>query len=283
MRRQSSLFPKNKAMTSKLLFQLPLKNNSFSYERYNTENPNEKSVLPKSHKITKLIKEIKNSNPVQFPTEQTNLYNYQKLLLEEKIKNKNYCDIIASLKKQIEEMESKFDLNGQNINDEIMRLRRENQELKIFKEKVYSFSVKYDEINRDIINCLKSIEELVQIFNDDYSNYRENEEYRNNNLNKISYNFKSIVNNLYNFMKIKQSEYNILLIEKDKEIQDLKTILNNINSETYSIGLKSSRGRNLEAKKMQFNKKNLNNINDFDNANQSFGTYKIYKTNEFDY
>ena len=283
MRRQYSLYPKNKTIISNFLFKLPLKNNSFSYERYNTENPNEKSVLPKSHKITKLIKEITNSNPVQFPNEQTNLYNYQKLLLEEKIKNKNYSDIIVSLKKQIEEMEGKFELNGQNINNEIMRLRNENQELKIFKEKVYSFSLKYDEINKDIINCLKSIEELVHILNDDNSNFKENVEYRNNNLNKISFNFKSIVNNLYNFMKIKQSEYNILLIEKDKEIQELKTDLNNINSETYSMGLKSSRRRNFETTKRQFNKKSLNILNDFEKTNQSFGSYKIYKTNEFDF
>lgn len=277
MRRQISLCPKNKIIMSNLMFQLPLKNNSFSYERNNTENPNERSALHKSHKITKLIKEITNSNPVQFPSEKTNLYNCQKLLLEEKIKNKNYYDTIISLKKQIEELESKLEFNSPNINDEIMRLRHENQELKEFKERLYSFSVKYDEINRDIINCLKSIEELVQIFNDDYSDYNENVEYKNNNLNKISYNFKSIVNNLCNFMKIKQSEYNYLLIEKDKEIQELKTDFNNINSETYSMGLKSSN------KKPKFNKKNLNILNDFEKNNQSFSSYKIYKTNEFDF
>ena len=283
MRKQISLCPKNKKVISNFMFQLPLKNNSFSYERINTENPNEKYTLPKSHKITKLIKEIANSSPVQFLTEQTNLYNYQKLLLEEKIKNKNYSDIIFSLKKQIEEMKNKFEFNGQNINDEIMKLRHENEELKLFKEKVFSFSIKYDEINRDIINCLKSIEELVQTFNDGYCDFSGNIEYRNNNLNKISYNFKSIANNLCNFMKIKQSEYNILLIEKDKEIQQLKTDLNNVNSETYSMGLKSTRKRNLETKKKQFNKKNLYILNDFEKTNQSFGSYKIYKTNEFDY
>ena len=283
MRRKYSLCPKNKPIISNFLFQLPLKNNSFSYERINTENPNEKYALPKSNKITKLIKEITDSNPVQFPNEQTNLYNYQKLLLEEKIKNKNYSDIIVSLKKQIEEMERKYEFNGQNINDEIMKLRHENEELKIFKEKVYSFSIKYDEINRDIINCLKSIEELVQIFNDDYPDFRENVEYRNNNLNKISYNFKSIANNLCNFMKIKQSEYNILLIEKDKEIQELKTNLNNVNSETYSMGLKSPKRRNFESQKKQFKKKNFNILNDFEKTNHSFCSNKICKTNDFDY
>ena len=125
--------------------------------------------------------------------------------------------------------------------------------------------------------------------NDNYSDFSENIEYRNSNINKISYNFKSIVNNLCHFMKIKQSEYNILLIEKDEEIQKLKRDLNNINSETYSMGLKSSRNKKFISYKNQYfdssklNKKNLNILTDFENTNQSFGSYKIYKTNEFDF
>ena len=294
MKRAYSVYPKNKIITSKSLFQLPLKNNSFSCEKNNQDNENRQSGISRSEKIKKIIEEINssnantNSNLFNFPNEQNSLYACQKLLIEEKIKNKNYNDNIVALSKQVEEMESKMKFGDPSINEEIIKLRQENQELKMFKEKVYSFSLKYDEINREIINCLKSIEQLVHIFNDDYSNSTKNQsiEYQNNNLNKISNNFKSVINNLSDFMKIKQSEYNTLLMEKEKEIQKLKRDFNNINPDTYSMGLKSC--RNIEPNKKQsdlskLNKINLNNLNDFDKTYQSSGFYKIYKTNEFDF
>ena len=295
MKRAYSVYPKNTIITSNSLFQFPLKNNSFSCEKNNLDNNvNRLSAIPKSEKIKKFIEEINfanenpNSNLLNFPNEQNSLYTCQKLLIEEKIKNKNYNDNIIALNKQIEEMECKMKFGDQNINNEILKLRQENQELKMFKEKVYSFSLKYDELNRDIINCLKSIEQLVHIFNDDYSNSIQNQnvEYRNNNLNKISNNFKSVINDLSDFIKIKQSEYNTLLMEKEKEIQKLKRDFNNINPDTYSMGLKSC--RNVEPNKNQselskLNKINLNKLNDFEKTFQSNGFYKIYKTNEFDF
>ena len=175
MKRAYSVYPKNKIFISKSLFQFPLKNNSFSCENNNLDNnANRLSAIPKSEKIKKFIEEINSANPntnsnmLNFQNEQNSLYTCQKLLIEEKIKNKNYNDNIIALNKQIEEMECKMKFGDQSINNEILKLRQENQELKMFKEKVYSFSLKYDEINRDIINCLKSIEQLVHIFNDDY-------------------------------------------------------------------------------------------------------------------
>ena len=295
MKRAYSVYPKNRIFTSNSFFQFPLKNNSFSCENNNLDNnANRLSAILKSEKIKKFIEEINsadantNSNLLNFQNEQNSLYACQKLLIEEKIKNKNYNDNIIALNKQIEEMECKMKFDDQNINNEILKLRQENQELKMFKEKVYSFSLKYDELNRDIINCLKSIEQLVHIFNDDYSNSIQNQsvEYRNNNLNKISNNFKSVINDLSDFIKIKQSEYNTLLMEKEKEIQKLKRDFNNINPDTYSMGLKSC--RNYESNKRQpelskLNKINLNNLNDFEKTYQSNGFYKIYKTNEFDF
>jgi hypothetical protein len=276
MRRQYSLYPKNKTIISNFLFQLPLKNNSFSYERYNTENPNEKSVLPKSHKITKLIKEITNSNPVQLPNEQTNLYNYQKLLLEEKIKNKNYSDIIVSLKKQIEEMEGKFELNGQNINNEIMRLRNENQELKIFKEKVYQISIKYDELNKNILTCLKSIEKFIQKYN------TNNDIKIENNLSNISQNFKSITNDLSNFMMVKQEEYNTLLNEKENEIEKLKKELSCGNINLYTNDSKLYKDKEMNSNR-SYEYLNCNRENKKCGRNKLNTFCKNYKYNEFDY
>jgi hypothetical protein len=296
MKRAYSIYPKNKIFISNSLFPMPLKNNSFSYENTIIDNGNRLSAIPKSEKIKKFIEEIKssnantntNSNLLNFPNEQNSLYTCQRLLIEEKIKNKNYNDNIIALNKQIEEMECKMKFGDQNINNEIIKLRQENQELKMFKEKVYSFSLKYDELNRDIINCLKSIEHLVHIFNDDNSNSIQSQslEYRNNNLNKISNNFKSILNDLSDLMKIKQSEYNTLLMEKEKEIQKLKRDFNNINPDTYSIGLKSCRNCEPNKKKSDFSKLstiNLNNLNDFEKTCPPNGFYKIYKTNEFDF
>jgi len=294
MKRAYSVYPKNKIITSNSLFQFPLKNSSFSCEKNNLDNADRQSAIPKSEKIKKFIEEINlansnpNSNMLNFPNEQNSLYTCQKLLIEEKIKNKNYNDNIIALSKQIEELECQIKFGDQSINDEIIKLRQENQELKKFKEKVYSFSLKYDELNRDIINCLKSIEQMIHIFNDDSNSIQnQNIEFRNNNLNKISNNFKSVINDLSDFMKIKQSEYNTLLMEKEKEIQKLKRDFNNLNPDAYSIGLKSC--RNFEVNKKQselskLNKLNLNNLNDFEKTYQSNnGFYKIYKTNEFDY
>ena len=294
MKRAYSVYPKNNIITSNSLFQFPLKNNSFSCEKNNLDNVNRQSAFPRSEKIKKFIEEINlanansNSNLLNFPNEHNSLYTCQKLLIEEKIKNKNYNENIIALNKQIEELECKIKFGDQNINDEIIKLRQENQELKMFKEKVYSFSLKYDELNRDIINCLKSIEQLVHIYNDDYSNsiQSQNEEFRNNNLNKISNNFKSVINDLSDFIKIKQSEYNTLLMEKEKEIQKLKRDFNNINPDTYSKGLKSCRNFEINKKESEFsklNKLNLNNLNDFEKTCQPNGFYKIYKTNEFDF
>ena len=294
MKRAYSVYPKNNIITSNSLFQFPLKNNSFSCEKNNLDNVNRQSAFPRSEKIKKFIEEINlanansNSNLLNFSNEHNSLYTCQKLLIEEKIKNKNYNENIIALNKQIEELECKIKFGDQNINDEIIKLRQENQELKMFKEKVYSFSLKYDELNRDIINCLKSIEQLVHIYNDDYSNsiQSQNEEFRNNNLNKISNNFKSVINDLSDFIKIKQSEYNTLLMEKEKEIQKLKRDFNNINPDTYSKGLKSCRNFEINKKESEFsklNKLNLNNLNDFEKTCQPNGFYKIYKTNEFDF
>ena len=52
MKRAYSVYPKNKIVTSKSLFQLPLKNNSFSCEKNNLDNnANRISIIPKCEKI----------------------------------------------------------------------------------------------------------------------------------------------------------------------------------------------------------------------------------------
>ena len=286
MKRTYSVYPKNKSITSNALFKLPLQTHSFSIEKNNPYFQNKKNEI-KSKRIKKFIEEIKLTNQTQNTEESNNkkmnLYNYQKQLIEEKIKNKCYYDNIISLNKHIDELEFKLKNNVQNtddnINDELIRLRQENKELKIFKEKVYSFSMKYDEVNNDIYNCLQSIEKLVELYNMDFSN--QNIEYKNDNLKKISNNFKSIIKDLTNFLTIKQAEFNTLLSEKEKEIEKLKRDFNNINSDTYSIGIKSC--RNLKNHNKLYNYTCLNKSNRIQRLNKSFRSCNICKTNEFDF
>ena len=274
MRRAFSLYPKNKISTSTAMFQLPLKNISFSSEKNNINEPISNTAFPKSKKIKKLIDEINltNPRPTKIKNETNNLYICQKMLREEILKNKNFSEKIFLLNKHIDDLELKlknycqFDSNN-NSDDELIRLRQENQELKLFKEKVYEFSTKYDEINKDILNCLKCIEKIVQIYN--MQNPSLNIEYSNNTLNKMSEQFKSVINNFTNFMTVKQEEYNTLLKEKENEIEKLKREFNcDDNIDYYSNGLKSYNNYG-ENKNKTFDYKNINKINQMSGRDKS--------------
>lgn len=284
MRRTFSLYPKNKISTSTAMFQLPLKNISFSSEKNNNNDTITRTAFPKSKKIKKLIEEINltNPRPTKLKNEANNLYICQKMLREEILKNKTFSEKIFILNKHIDELELKLQnycQNNPNINsdDELIRLRQENQELKLFKEKVYEFSIKYDEINKDILNCLKSIENIVQIYN--MHNPCLSMEYKNNNLNKISEQFKSIINNLTNFMSVKQEEYNVLLSEKENEIEKLKKEFNcDDNIDYYSSGLKSCKNYGENVNK-SFEYTNFNKINAMSRRNKC----NIFEANDMNF
>ena len=294
MRRTFSLYPKNRIATSVAMYQLPLKNISFSSEKNNPNYSNYSTALPKSTKIRKMIEEINssNSNPKKINNNSNsgtnNLYNCQKLLAEEKLKNKNYYENIISLNHQIEELEFQLKNNCHNcqnceninINDELNKLRQENLELKLFKEKVFAFSKKYDELNINILNCLKSIEKIVQVYNDNIAD-NENTQY-NNNLNIISDKFKSVIDYLTNFMDAKQEEYNALLIEKENEIEKLKNEYNCPNIDNFKNGFKSHTIKNKSYEKL-YEYNNFNKTSDLGRKNQNKNFYKIYNTNEFNY
>ena len=292
MRRTYSLYPKNKISTSTAMFQLPLKNISFSSEKNYINESVSRTAIPKSKKIRKLIEEINltNPKPTKNANEPNNLYYYQKLLREEKLKNKNYSENIILLTKHIEELESIIKNNNNkvcqnnNINDELNKLRIENQELKIFKEKVYKISIKYDEINKDILDCLKSIENIVQIYN---MNNNCNMEYKYDNLNNISQNFKSIINDITNFMVLKQEEYNTLLNEKENEIQKLKNGLNCSNYTNTNLFSNSNEINSYTNKGITSNKSyeflNCNRTNKIEGRNKINNFCKNCKYIGFDF
>ena len=272
MIRSYNVYPKNKIGSGISFLQIPLHQiNSFSAGKVRKYDC--RPVFPKSKKIKKLIDEINSSNKLDKNISNNNTNNfckYQKLFMDEKIKNKNLCENIMQLNNHIEE------LKYQIINDDIIMLKKENEELRIFKQKVYEISSKYDEVNKNILFCLKNIESAVDLFNSNYQNINS-VEYKNTTFNKISDNFNSIINNLNNFLKTKEAEYNILLMQKETEIQNLKDKLSNINNVNKFVEeAKNNINENII-------ENNINNENiQYENNYQKNETYRPYLSNNLD-
>ena len=280
MIRSYNVYPKNKIGSGISFLQIPLHQiNSFSAGKVRKYDC--RPVFPKSKKIKKLIDEINSSNKLDKNISNNNTNNfckYQKLFMDEKIKNKNLCENIMQLNNHIEELKYQLNIKCQQqiINDDIIMLKKENEELRIFKQKVYEISSKYDEVNKNILFCLKNIESAVDLFNSNYQNINS-VEYKNTTFNKISDNFNSIINNLNNFLKTKEAEYNILLMQKETEIQNLKDKLSNINNVNKFV----------EEAKNNINENIIdNNINNenikFENNFQKNETYRPYLSNNLD-
>jgi len=273
-----TIYPKNKIIGGSSILQFPLRHtNSFSTGKIKKFDYN--PVYPKAKKIKKLIEEINSSNRSflfnnnynKNNDENNNIYICQKLLLEERMKNKNYTDNIIKLNNHINELEYKLSQKCEHehhmmkTDDEFIKLKKENEELKSFKQKVYELSMKYDEINNDILLYLKNIEKIVE----SYQSYSED---KINSLDKITDNFNSIAKNLTNYLNTKQDEYNTLIMEKEKEINELKNELNyknNINQ--FSNNIKYARKNELELDNLRENKNDYN-INYY-HTNENYEPY----------
>jgi len=277
MIRSYNVYPKNKIGSGISFLQMPLhQTNSFSTGKVRKYDC--RPVFPKSKKIKKLIDEINSSNKLDKNIvnneNKNNICKYQKLFIEEKIKNEKLCENIIQLNNNIEELKFQLNIKSQQniINDDIIMLKKENEELRHFKQKVYEISLKYDEVNKNILFCLKNIETAVELFNANNPDIN-NIENKNTNFNKISDNFNSIINNFNNFLKTKEDEYNILLMQKEGEIQNLKAKLYNINNINKFV----------EDEKNNINENIIdNNINNenikFENNFQKNETYRPYMT-----
>ena len=280
MIRSYNVYPKNKIGSGISFLQIPLHQiNSFSAGKVKKYDC--RPVFPKSKKIKKLIDEINSSNKLDKNISNNNTNNfckYQKLFMDEKIKNKNLCENIMQLNNHIEELKYQLNIKCQQqiINDDIIMLKKENEELRIFKQKVYEISSKYDEVNKNILFCLKNIESAVDLFNSNYQNINS-VEYKNTTFNKISDNFNSIINNLNNFLKTKEAEYNILLMQKETEIHNLKDKLSNINNVNKFVEeAKNNINENII-------ENNINNENiQYENNYQKNETYRPYLSNNLD-
>ena len=281
MKKTYKLYPRNKISTSSLgTFYFPPKKpvNSFSPEINNNNNDtSRRKSFNKSQKIIKMIEDLNFSSlkTLKNCKQSNNIYGFQKLLLEEKIKNKNLTENIILLNKHIDDLECRLNKNccqnnNNNLCEELIQLKQENQELKLFKERVYSLSMKYDELNINIINSLKSIEKIVEIINNCSSQnfFCENEKIKE--FNKISNNYKSIIDNLTIYMNIKQDEYNMLLLERENEIEKLKNNLGDGSNSNYcspNYKINSKVNMNMNRTFICSNRKNC--LKDFGNQNQS--------------
>ena len=289
MSRKYIIYPKNKIATSRAMFQLPLRIFSPSTQKKGNKNLD----ISQENKFKTILNDIKSDNfGKKEKDERNNMYNFQRMLIEERIKSKSYYENIIKLNKYINELESRLQ-DENDMNDELIRLRKENEELKLFKQKVYNYSMKYDELNVDIFNCLKSIENAVELFTKEDSN-KDNLEYKAEQLNRINDNYKSVINLLYEFMNGKQDEYNNLLMEKDNDIQILSKKLKQRNKMDENKMNKSQNNfkkcKNcwIENKKNFFDldmNKSFNTFNSYNNdrSNKSCNLYRVYDTNEFDF
>lgn len=150
---------------------------------------------------------------------------YKKLFEEEKVKNKKLKNNILLLNKRIDELEYELSIKSKS---ESPTLQKENEELKLFKQKVYLFSMKYDELNENILESLKEIDNIIESL--EKSNIKISFSIKLNELSKTADSFKSIVTQMSNFMTCKQEEYNVLLKQKELEISEIKKeneLLNN--------------------------------------------------------
>ena len=288
------------------------------------------NVLYEANYMKNIFDGMSTMNKMKNIEESNNLLGYQKLLSMDQEKNKKQNKSKFSLNKRINDLE--FQLTGKNftseqqdntynsnnysnnynfssnynnytnsnVNEEILKLKKENQELKNFKQKVYNFSMRYDEINENILNCLKSLDAIINMLSN--GNISQNYEINFGEIQKTSDNFKEILNYLVDFISIKQDEYNSLLQQKEfdnlklqREIEKLNNINNN---NTVSFNNRKENNyknddfnktpvNNYGKNKFEFNKNNNNELNydfgDFNNIrnNKKFRTIENFYNENF--
>ena len=287
------------------------------------------NVLYEANYMKNIFDGMSTMNKMKNIEESNNLLSYQKLLSMDQEKNKKQNKSKFSLNKRINDLE--FQLTGKNftseqqdntynsnnysnnynfssnynnytnsnVNEEILKLKKENQELKNFKQKVYNFSMRYDEINENILNCLKSLDAIINMLSN--GNISQNYEINFGEIQKTSDNFKEILNYLVDFISIKQDEYNSLLQQKEFDNLKLKKEiekLNNINNNSVSFNNRNENNyktddfnktpvNNYGKNKFEFNKNNNNELNydfgDFNNIrnNKKFRTIENFYNENF--
>ena len=302
IKQKSNVYPKNKIIPSSYILDVPHINSKlpFSSERIFVSRPKSNSktkyisslnnytntfsggnIVYEANNMKNIFEGMSTMKKTRNPEISNSLSTYQKLLLREQEKNKEQSKNIILLNNRINDLECQLigksynskQLNNNynnNIQEDIIKLKKENQELKTFKQKVYEFSMKYDEINENILNCVKSLDSIIKILNN--NSFSQNYEINIGDIQKTSNCFKEILDYLINFITVKQDEYNSLLKQERLDNLKLKKEIEKLNNINNNIAFSNKNDNNIndgfyKKKKIEFKRCNSNKELNYDRNN----------------
>ena len=121
-------------------------------------------------------------------------------------------------------------LSREELQNFLLKIYKENQKLKAFQSQVFELSKNYDDVNSNIEESLKKLQETIQ--NNHKNNNNENKIEQNNNIEQeILSQFQDFTNKINNILETKQIEYNLLLKGKDDELNIISEELINVSKE----------------------------------------------------
>ena len=120
-------------------------------------------------------------------------------------------------------------LSREELQNFLLKIYKENQKLKAFQSQVFELSKNYDDVNSNIEESLKKLQETIKN-NKNINNNNENN--KNNNIEQeILSQFQDFTNKINNILETKQVEYNLLLKGKDDELNIISEELINVSKE----------------------------------------------------
>ena len=120
-------------------------------------------------------------------------------------------------------------LSREELQNFLLKIYKENQKLKAFQSQVFELSKNYDDVNSNIEESLKKLQETIKN-NKNINNNNENNQ--NNNIEQeILSQFQDFTNKINNILETKQLEYNLLLKGKDDELNIISEELINVSKE----------------------------------------------------
>ena len=111
-------------------------------------------------------------------------------------------------------------LSRDELQNFLLKIYKENQKLKAFQSQVFELSKNYDDINSNIEDSLKKLQETIKNSNNG-----------NNIGQEILTQFQDFTEKIDKILETKQIEYNLLLKGKDDELEIIGEELLNVNKE----------------------------------------------------
>ena len=198
------------------------------FELFNREwkmNLNLKQENVKMKKtINELSKQVSSMNKMILEKDSINEKNGEYILQLEKIITKIKNEKIKKKDNYNFKMSYESSNNDDVNNKEIIQLRK-------FKEKVFEYSKKYDEVNSTLYDLVSKINEYFTQLNEMYYDKINddkifiNYDFEFDIYKKSKCSIDEIIETFKKILKFKSEEYVILLQEKDEEIQNLKNVI----------------------------------------------------------